>query len=39
MKMYWESGVVAPHILDLGSKWGLVVSFTPWLLHLQGKIL
>jgi hypothetical protein len=28
MKAYWRSGGIAPPILDLGTKWRLVVSFT-----------
>jgi hypothetical protein len=28
MKMYWESGDTAPHILNLGATWRWVVSFT-----------
>jgi hypothetical protein len=26
MKEYWESGVTAPRILDLGTRWWLVIS-------------
>jgi hypothetical protein len=37
MKMYWRSGGIAPHILDLGTRWGWVVSFKPQLLYPQGK--
>jgi hypothetical protein len=29
MKAYWRSGGIAPHILDLGTRWRWVVSFTP----------
>jgi hypothetical protein len=28
MKTYWESGGIAPHIIDLGTRWKWVVSFT-----------
>jgi hypothetical protein len=35
--VYWGSGTVAPRILDLGSRWRWVVSFTPRLLYPQGK--
>jgi hypothetical protein len=31
------SGGIAPHILDLGTRWRWVFSFTPWLLYSQGK--
>jgi hypothetical protein len=31
------SGDVAPRILDLGTRWRGVVSFTPRPLYLQGK--
>jgi hypothetical protein len=31
------SGDIAPHILDLGTKWRWVVSFTPPPLYPQGK--
>jgi len=27
---YWGSGVITPSILNLGTKWTEVVSFTPW---------
>jgi hypothetical protein len=37
MKMYWNSGGTAPHILDLGTKWRWVVSFTPRPLYPLGK--
>jgi len=37
MKMYWGSGGIAACILDLGTRWSWVVSFTPWLLYSQGK--
>jgi hypothetical protein len=29
MKTYWESGGIAPRILELGTTWRWVVSFTP----------
>jgi hypothetical protein len=29
MKTYWRSGGIAPRILDLGTRWRWVVSFTP----------
>jgi hypothetical protein len=29
MKAYWGSGGIAPRILDLGTRWRWVVSFTP----------
>jgi hypothetical protein len=34
-----ESGSVgiAPRVLDLGTRWRWVVSFTPWPLYTQGK--
>jgi len=28
MKNYWESGGIAPRILDLGTRWCWVVSFS-----------
>jgi hypothetical protein len=37
METYWGSGNIAPCILDLGTGWRRVVSFTSWLLYLQGK--
>jgi hypothetical protein len=37
MKTYWGSGGIAPLILDLGTKWMWVVSFTPRPLYRQGK--
>jgi len=37
MKAYWETGDIAPHILDLGTRWMWVVSFTHRLLYPQGK--
>jgi hypothetical protein len=29
MKAYWESGGIAPCILDIGTSWRWLVSFTP----------
>jgi hypothetical protein len=29
MKAYWGSGGIAPGIIDLGTRWMWVVSFTP----------
>jgi len=29
MKVYWGSGGITPRILDLGTRWRWVVSFTP----------
>jgi hypothetical protein len=37
MKPYLVSGGIAPRILDLGTRWGRVVSFTPRPLYPQGK--
>jgi len=37
MKAYWESGGIAPRILDLSTWWRWVVSFTPRPLCPQGK--
>jgi hypothetical protein len=37
MKTYWGSRGIAPRILDLGSRWRRVVSFTPRPLYSQGK--
>jgi hypothetical protein len=37
MKAYCGSGGIATHILDLGTRWRRVVSFTPWPLYPQGK--
>jgi hypothetical protein len=34
---YLGSGGIAPHILDLGTRWRWVVSFTPWPLYPQGE--
>jgi hypothetical protein len=33
----WGSGCTDPHILDLGTSWRLVVSFTPRSIYPQGK--
>jgi hypothetical protein len=37
MKAYWGSVDIAPRILDLGTRWRWVVSFTPRPLYPQGK--
>jgi hypothetical protein len=37
MKTYWGSGGIAPFILDLGTRWRSVISFTPRPLYSQGK--
>jgi hypothetical protein len=37
--MYWGSGGIGPRILDLGTRWRWVVSFTPQPLYPQGKSL
>jgi hypothetical protein len=37
MKTYWGSGGIAPRILDLGTRWRWVVSFTPQPLYPRGK--
>jgi hypothetical protein len=37
MKAYWGWRSIAPRILDLGTRWRLVVSFTPRPLCLPGK--
>jgi hypothetical protein len=37
MKTYWGSGGIAARILDLGTRWRSVVSFTPRPLYSQGK--
>jgi hypothetical protein len=39
MKAYWESGGIAPRILDLDTRWRLVVSFTPHPLYPHGNSL
>jgi hypothetical protein len=37
MKVYWGSGGIAPSILDLGTRWMCVISFTPLPLYPQSK--
>jgi hypothetical protein len=37
MKVYWESGAIAPCILELSTRWSWVVSFMSWPLYPQGK--
>jgi hypothetical protein len=37
MKAYWGNGGIASRILDLGTRWRLVVSFTSRPLYPQGK--
>jgi hypothetical protein len=37
MKAYWGSGGIASRILELGTKWRWVVSFTIRPLYLQEK--
>jgi hypothetical protein len=37
MKAYWGSGIKAPCILDLGTRWRCVVIFMPQPLYPQGK--
>jgi len=37
METYWGSGSIAPHILNLGTRWRWVVSSIPRLLYSQGK--
>jgi hypothetical protein len=37
MKTYWGSGGIALRIVDLGTRWSWVVSFTPRPLNPQGK--
>jgi hypothetical protein len=37
MKVYWGSGGIAPCILDLGTRWKRVVSFTTRPLYPQEK--
>jgi hypothetical protein len=37
MKVYWGSEGIAPRILELGTRWRLVVSFTPRPLYPQRK--
>jgi hypothetical protein len=38
MRTYWRSGGIAPHILDLGTGWRCVVSFTPRPLYPKGRV-
>jgi len=33
----WVSGGIAPHILNFGTRWGWVVSFTLWPLKPKGN--
>jgi hypothetical protein len=37
MEVYWGSGSIAPRILDLGTTWKWVISFTPRPLYSQEK--
>jgi len=37
MEAYWGSRCIAPCILDLGTRWKAVVSFTPRPLYPQGE--
>jgi hypothetical protein len=37
MKVYWGSVGTIPRILELGTRWRRVVSFTPRPLYAQGK--
>jgi hypothetical protein len=37
IKACWGSGGIAPRILDLGTRWRLVVSFTPRPIYPQGN--
>jgi hypothetical protein len=37
MKTYWGSGDIAPRILDVGTRWRWIVSFTPRPLYPQRK--
>jgi hypothetical protein len=37
MKTYWGSGGIIPRVLDLGTRWRWVVSFTPLPVYLPGK--
>jgi hypothetical protein len=39
MKAYWGVEIQLHAFLDLGIRWRLVVSFTPWPLYPQGKSL
>jgi len=38
MKAYRGNGGIAPRLLDLGTKWRWLISFTPRPLYHQGKI-
>jgi hypothetical protein len=38
MKTYWGSGDISPRILNFGTRWRSVVSFTPRPLYFQRKI-
>jgi hypothetical protein len=38
MKAYWGRGGIASRIIDLGTRWRWVVSFTPRPLYPQGKL-
>ena len=35
----WGAGGTSSHIANPGTRWRLVISFIPWLLHTQGKSL
>jgi hypothetical protein len=37
MKTYWGTGGIAPHIVNVCTRWTQVVSFMPWILYLQGR--
>jgi hypothetical protein len=37
MKAYWGNGDIPPRILDLGTRWRRVVSFTPRPLYPQRR--
>jgi hypothetical protein len=37
MKAYWESGGIGSRILDFGTRWRRVISFTPRPLYTQRK--
>jgi len=37
MNLYWVSGGITPRILDLGTRWRCVFSFTHRPLYPQGK--
>jgi hypothetical protein len=38
MKVYWRSGSIAPRILNLGTRWRRLVSFTPRVFNPDRKI-